>query len=63
MMNAWRNAIAHHDYDAAELGGTTILTIPQVGDWRTDCEALATAFDTVMRNHLQTTTGVSPWSP
>ncbi|HEV3261219.1 MAG TPA: HEPN domain-containing protein [Gemmataceae bacterium] len=63
MLNAWRNAIAHHDYDPAELGGTTTLTIPQVRDWRTDCDAFATAFDAVLRNHLQATTGVSPWPP
>jgi hypothetical protein len=63
MLNTWRNAIAHHDYDPAALGGTATLTIPQVRDWRTDCDALATAFDTVVRDHLQATTGVSPWVP
>jgi hypothetical protein len=63
MLNAWRNAIAHNDYDPADLGGTTILTIAQVRDWRTDCDAFATAFDVVMRNQLQALTGVSPWPP
>lgn len=62
-LNTWRNAIAHHNYDPAKLGGTTTLTIPQVGNWRTDCDALATAFDAVVRNHLHATTGVSPWPP
>jgi hypothetical protein len=63
MLNAWRNAIAHHNYDPAELGGTTTLTIAQVRDWRADCDLFATAFDTIARNQLQATTGVSPWPP
>jgi hypothetical protein len=63
MLNAWRNAIAHCDYDPAELGGTITVTIPQVRVWRTNCDALAIAFDTVMRNHLQAMTGVLPWAP
>ena len=45
------------------LGGTVLLTIPQVRDWLADCEAFAIAFDAVTRNHLQTTTGLSPWLP
>ena len=45
------------------IGGTTTLTIPRVRDWRTDCAALATTFDEVLRNHLQATTGVPPWPP
>ena len=59
----WRNAIAHHDYDPAKLGGTPNLTIPQVRVWRTDCDVLAIAFDRTMRDQLQVTTGVSPWPP
>jgi hypothetical protein len=60
MLNAWRNALAHHDYDPARLGGTTTLTIPQVWAWRTDGDSFATAFDAVMRAQLQATTGVAP---
>jgi hypothetical protein len=63
MLNAWRNAIAHHDYEPAALGGTITLTIPQVRDWRADCDAFATTFDAVMRDHLLATTGVAPWPP
>jgi hypothetical protein len=63
MLNAWRNAIAHHHYDPVELGGTTTLTIVQVRDWRTDCDAFAMTFDEVMRNYLQATTGAPPWPP
>jgi hypothetical protein len=63
MLNAWRNAVAHHDYDPAELGGTTTLAVSQVRDWQSDCEAFATAFDVVMRNRLFATTGLAPWPP
>lgn len=63
MLNAWRNAIAHHDYDPAELGGTITLTIPQVRDWRLDCDAFAAAFDAVMYHTLQTILGTPPWAP
>jgi hypothetical protein len=61
LLNAWRNAISHHDYNPAELGGTTVLTISQVRDWRTDCNAFGAAFDAVLRAFLLTTTGVAPW--
>jgi hypothetical protein len=63
MLNAWRNAIAHNNYDPSELGGTTTLAIVQVRDWRVDCDAFATTFDAVLRDYLQTTTGVLPWAP
>ena len=63
LLNAWRNAIAHHNYDPAELGGTTTLTIPQVRDWLSDCDAFAVSFDALLRNHLQTILGVVPWTP
>lgn len=63
LLNVWRNAIAHHNYDPAQLGGTTMLTIAPVQLWRTDCDILASVFDDVMRNHLQTILGQSPWPP
>lgn len=63
MLNAWRNAVAHHDYDPAELGGTTTLTIPEVRAWRTDCDGFATAFDAVLRDQLFAATGAAPWPP
>jgi hypothetical protein len=62
-LNAWRNAITHHDYDPGELGGTTTLTVSEVQDWRADCDALAAAFDAVLRDHLEAVTGVPPWPP
>ena len=60
-LNAWRNAIAHHDFDPARLGGTTILRLQQVLRWRKACHSLAGAFDKVMRTHLHAVNGVSPW--
>ena len=63
MLSEWRNAIAHHDYDPAKLGGITMLTIPQVDGWRTDCDFLATTFDAVLRKHIEDITGASPWPP
>jgi hypothetical protein len=63
MLNVWRNAIAHHNYNPAELGGTTTLLLAQVRDWRMDCDAFTAAFDVVLRIHLQAITGVLPWPP
>jgi hypothetical protein len=60
-LNQWRNAIVHQDFDAAKFGGKTILRLEQVQRWRRACNRLARAFDGVMRRHLQTLTGSSPW--
>jgi hypothetical protein len=46
-LNAWRNAIAHEDFDPARLGGTAVLRLQQVRDWRNACNQLADAFDEV----------------
>ncbi len=61
LLNEWRNAIAHQDFDPARLGGTTILRLTQVQRWRMACRHLARVFDEVMRRRLQTLTGISPW--
>lgn len=60
-LNAWRNAIAHQDFDPAKLGGTTVLRLHQVREWRNACNQLANAFEEVMRSHLLAINGVSPW--
>lgn len=60
-LNAWRNAIAHQDFDSAKLGGTTVLHLRQVRGWRNACNQLANAFAEVMRVHLHEVNGVSPW--
>ncbi len=60
-LNAWRNAIAHQDFDPVRLGGTTILRLAQVRRWRSVCRRLARSFDEVMRQHLHSLLGLSPW--
>ena len=60
-LNAWRNAIAHQDFDPAKLGGTMVLRLARVQRWRRACERLARAFDEVMRRRLEALTGASPW--
>ena len=60
-LNAWRNAVAHQDFNPAHLAGTVTLRLSAVQLWRRACNGLAGAFDEVMRRHLQTVTGASPW--
>jgi len=60
-INNWRNAIAHQDFVASELGGTTTVMLKQARGWRRTCNCLARAFDEVMRLHLQSLLGASPW--
>ena len=59
-LNRWRNAIAHQSFDPAILGGS-VLTLPRVRRWRQACHQLTLAFDEVMRSHIQSMTGSSPW--
>lgn len=59
-LSFWRNAIAHQDFNAAVLG-TTALRLQQVRHWRTACNELARGFDAVLRIHIQSLTGTSPW--
>jgi hypothetical protein len=37
------------------------LRLQLVREWRKACNQLATAFDAVMRSHLQTVNGIVPW--
>lgn len=59
-LNSWRNAIAHQDFDLAILGAT-LLRVQRVREWRNACNQLAISFDEVMRVHILTVNGVSPW--
>jgi hypothetical protein len=61
LLNEWRNAIAHQDFTSPTLGGTINLRFSQVRPWRSSCGRLARTIDEVMRHHLQTLTGSSPW--
>ncbi len=60
-LNAWRNAIAHQDFDSTKLGGTITLRLDQVRKWRIACEHLAKSFDEVARDYIHATIGMAPW--
>jgi hypothetical protein len=60
-LNAWRNAIAHQDFDPAKLGGRSTLQLEQILRWRRGMGALALAFDAVTHSHLLSVTGAAPW--
>jgi hypothetical protein len=57
-LNEWRNAIAHHD---ARVLTRKPLHLEDVRAWRRVCENLADSFDEVMRLHIESITGASPW--
>lgn len=67
LMNAWRNAIAHQDFQqsalAAMIPNSTDrrLHLGDVRRWRTACQNIAKSFDEVMRAHLNVVTGAYPW--
>jgi len=61
LLNTWRNAIAHQDFDPARLGGMTTVPMTRVRGWRRACRKLAVSMDEVMRVHVHTLTGVLPW--
>lgn len=61
VLNSWRNAIAHNDYDPARLGGTIRLTVSLVRRWRRNCHRLARLFDRVVADYLTRRTGTRPW--
>jgi len=60
-MNAWRNAIAHHDFDPAKLKGRVSLQLRQVQAWKSSCNQLARSFDFVLQKHVQSRIGALPW--
>jgi hypothetical protein len=57
-LNQWRNAIAHQD---SEFLAREPLHLDDVREWRRVCEFLASCFDEVMRLHIESITGASPW--
>jgi hypothetical protein len=59
-LNDWRNAIAHQDFDPQILG-VGALRVQRVRHLRRVCERLADCFDEVIRAHLLSINGVSPW--
>ncbi len=61
-LNAWRNAIAHSDFDAAKLGGRITLAVAVVRRWRRACQLLAATLDRVVADHIRDVTGNRPWT-
>ncbi len=61
LLNEWRNAIAHQDFTSPRLGGIMNLRLAQVMRWQVSCRRLARAMDEVLRRHLQSLTGATPW--
>ena len=61
LLNEWRNAIAHQDFASLRRRGFVNLRLATVRQWRISCNRLAEAMDKLMRGHLLTVTGASPW--
>lgn len=59
-LNEWRNAIAHQDF--VRVVGGTRLRLGTVRTYRRACMGLSQTFDQVVRSHIITITGVSPWA-
>jgi hypothetical protein len=57
----WRNAIAHQDFDVTKLGGTIVLRLDRVRNWRSACHGLAQTFDQALASYLHRLIGLSPW--
>ncbi len=60
-LNAWRNAVAHSDFDPARLGGTILLRLDRVRRWRANCHWLARVLDRVAAAELHRQVGARPW--
>jgi len=61
LLNDWRNAIAHQNFDAAVLGGRSSIHLAEIGAWRRNCNALANSFDRVVGTHIASIIGKAPW--
>jgi len=59
LLNHWRNAIGHQDFNKPELGGRNTITLPDVRRFRKACDGLTVAFDEVMRLYLEQDVGSS----
>ena len=62
-LNAWRNAIAHQNFEGVSPGGPPNLTLEQVRQWRCICSKLARTFDRVgiADIYLRSLRGTPPW--
>jgi hypothetical protein len=60
-LNAWRNAIAHQDFDPVQLGGRVELRLETVRQWRSCCNGLALAMDRLLCSRIEAILGRRPW--
>jgi hypothetical protein len=63
-LNAWRNAIAHHDFrriGTDPLTAGTRIDLATVNSWWRALDHLADGIDQTLYGELSATTGVSPW--
>jgi hypothetical protein len=64
-MNAWRNAIAHQDFDKAaasnEVGKSNPDQLAWIRRWRAACNVLAPTFDEIVASALDSLLGARPW--
>jgi hypothetical protein len=61
IMNKWRNAISHQDFNPLELGGRTKLRLAEIRDFRRLCNRLAGMMDKSACRHIKSITGQKPW--
>ena|ERR1017187_4145511 len=61
ILNNWRNAVAHQSFEEVSPGKAPNLALERVRRWRSVCGSLAGSFDEVMRGHLESLIGSTPW--
>jgi hypothetical protein len=61
VLNEWRNAIAHQDFDPTKLGRRLELRLADVRRWRSACFALTDQFDYAVADYLAIILGRKPW--
>jgi hypothetical protein len=60
-LNEWWNRAAHQSTQPLGGGVPGALTLPIVQGWKTSCDGLATALDSIMQGELLRILGVAPW--
>jgi hypothetical protein len=61
-LNAWRNAIAHHDIDSRRASlHPREVTLAACNTWHSALDGLAKSFDRALAGHLATLVGARPW--
>jgi hypothetical protein len=61
LLNEWRNAIAHQNFEVPTLKGRSNIRLAEVRAWRATCNALAASFDAVVKVHIGAIIGRARW--